>query len=612
MMNRIFAIFSSLFCSYVYAGLPPTTLKGQSEASAITTFNFQAPYNTATTSGGSTRYLDTSNRNLLLNSSFEASTATTSWTATTATGASESSIVTDGRKSYKLTFSASTGNMAQSVTPTVQMDGVNMEASCKVKTILSTAQVCALNAGSELQCQNVSGNAGWVATSVYFAGPSSGSVGVNVKTSSSTTGDIYIDDCYVGPARNIGVGTVVGPWVAYTPTFGAGFGTVTGINFKSRRNGARLEIIGTFMSGTTSGTTASVSIGYNGVDQNVTADLNVIPAAISGQLTQVGSFTNSSQADTVTTLIEGGTSVLRFGSNQSALGSTPITASGVLGNSKQGYINASIPITGWSAQPQTISVDQSNYDWTPYTPIFNGMGTVTNIEMQHKREGSDLLIRGKFTVGTVTASEARVGLPTSLTSADTTKIPSIQIAGHWAMSAVQNSYMPILVEPSTAYVVLTVQNGTYGGLTKQNGDTIINAGATVTVQARIPIQGWYANQNAPLLVGSVTSNSTGLNRIERARVVGACSSSPCTLNTASGGVSSITRTGGGDYVINFVVGTFSGVPSCTGMTQSVSALAVMIIDPSRVGTATSVPFQTYNFGGTPVDQGYDIICMGPK
>jgi hypothetical protein len=37
-----------------------------------------------------------------------------------------------------------------------------------------------------------------------LAGPSSGTVGIRVKTSSSTTGTVKIDDAYVGPARGVG------------------------------------------------------------------------------------------------------------------------------------------------------------------------------------------------------------------------------------------------------------------------------------------------------------------------------------------------------------------------------------------------------------------------
>jgi hypothetical protein len=57
-----------------------------------------------------------------------------------------------------------------------------------------------------------------------------------------------------------------------------------------------------------------------------------------------------------------------------------------------------------------------NTDWISYTPTFTGLGTVTNIAFYYKKDGSDILIRGRGTVGTPTATEARISFPGSLTS----------------------------------------------------------------------------------------------------------------------------------------------------------------------------------------------------
>ncbi|NDD53825.1 hypothetical protein EBZ39_08085, partial [bacterium] len=69
-------------------------------------------------------------------------------------------------------------------------------------------------------------------------------------------------------------------------------------------------------------------------------------------------------------------------------------------------------------------------DWQSYTPTFTAFGTATNIQFQWRRVGSDVEIRGKFTLGVTTGSEARITLPPGLTSADTARIPSIQIVGY--------------------------------------------------------------------------------------------------------------------------------------------------------------------------------------
>lgn len=53
-------------------------------------------------------------------------------------------------------------------------------------------------------------------------------------------------------------------------------------------------------------------------------------------------------------------------------------------------------------------------NWTSYTPTFTGFGTPSNINIQWRRDGSDLLLRGYFQAGTVTATVSTMTLPTGL------------------------------------------------------------------------------------------------------------------------------------------------------------------------------------------------------
>ena len=54
-------------------------------------------------------------------------------------------------------------------------------------------------------------------------------------------------------------------------------------------------------------------------------------------------------------------------------------------------------------------------DWESYTPTFAGFGSPTGINIEKKRIGDSLLVRGYFTIGTVTAVEAELSLPSGLT-----------------------------------------------------------------------------------------------------------------------------------------------------------------------------------------------------
>lgn len=150
----------------------------------------------------------------------------------------------------------------------------------------------------------------------------------------------------------------------------------------------------------------------------------------------------------------------------------------------------------------TIYADITNSsDWTDAgltTADFTGFGTVSNIQIQTKRSGSDLLIRGNFTSGTPTATQARLNLKLNgiaLTSASTSVIPSIQNAGlGWRVisSGSADKLYSVTIQPSVGYLTFalgpyaTAQNPLIG----QNGDVLITNGVVMTLSARVPISGW--------------------------------------------------------------------------------------------------------------------------
>jgi hypothetical protein len=186
------------------AGLPPPSVQGQSDTSAQTKFNFQVPYNQKTDLGGIKALFETGNQNLLSNPSFEHTTFSTSWTATTVSPTKDTTNIINGKQSALLSPSAQTFTLSNDVTPTIQISNVNMEASCRVKTTQSGIQVCSRAAGASVNCVSVPNDGNWDYVPVNFVGPASGSVGVQVSAASAVTGTVNVDDCYVGTARNIG------------------------------------------------------------------------------------------------------------------------------------------------------------------------------------------------------------------------------------------------------------------------------------------------------------------------------------------------------------------------------------------------------------------------
>jgi hypothetical protein len=153
-------------------------------------------------------------------------------------------------------------------------------------------------------------------------------------------------------------------------------------------------------------------------------------------------------------------------------------------------------------------------DWASYTPTYTGFGAVTDA-LFWRRVGSNVEIRGKFTSGTSTTTEARVSLPSGLTSAGVSVIPSIQIAGMATYSAAVAQPPVVLIEPSVAYITFGEQAAGTGGLAKRNGDDLVAAAGLVTLSASVPISGWsssvqMSDSTSTRLVSSYYYKSGGL------------------------------------------------------------------------------------------------------
>lgn len=189
-----------VFCNTSLAGLPPTTLKGQSETAKPTTFNFQAPYNQATTTGAATRLVETGNTNLLVNPSFEHQTFSTGWTCATFSCVVETTNISDGLKAGTVT-NANTVNtvIEQSVTPTILLTGRTIVAAMRVRTNAAGFSVCSLVAGSEITCTAVPSTSNYVRIAIAITTATSGqSIGVRLKSTAATSKQVYFDEAFVG------------------------------------------------------------------------------------------------------------------------------------------------------------------------------------------------------------------------------------------------------------------------------------------------------------------------------------------------------------------------------------------------------------------------------
>lgn len=114
---------------------------------------------------------------------------------------------------------------------------------------------------------------------------------------------------------------------------------------------------------------------------------------------------------------------------------------------------------------------------------------------------------------------------------------------------------------------------------------------------------------APVLVGSVTSNSTGAERVERAYLTQ--SAGTYTLSKQSGSwLTGFTKNGTGDVTLNITSGMFSDTPSCACSASNININLVCLL--ATAPTTSSLRVRLYNKSDVLADNEFSIICMGPR
>lgn len=554
------------FTEVSYAALPPTTLKGQSQSTNVTTFNYQVPNNLATKISGTTSLIELNNSNTLVNPSFEHETITTGWTVNAGSTASETTEVVHGKKSLKITLSAVTGSvLTQTNTPSQKLEGLNRAAGLWVKTSLTTVQVCSMQGSTEIQCVNVPSTNLWVNVLATHVGPSSGAVGVRLKTSGSTTGDIYVDDGFEGMNPNVGTGDIANDWVdggaitvGATTTAPAKGSTTTRDKVWYKRNGPNLDVryeytatgntsatagTGDYLFGipTASGCTIDSSkiyfnttLGASGQDYPATLGTATVahPTVLAGKgvvqaydSTNVRIFVNQTSS----------------AGNYSPIGQT--ASWWTFNGSAAGYTLSaefSVPCVGWSAS-MVIRADQTNFGWTDGgtntitgTSSNPGKGTTSIDKIWYRRTNSDMEVRIEYFqtgAGTAGSGDYLFTIP-SVCTIDTTKVTAYATveggAGAFTnKNIVGDAQAPnstagtiqgsVVVYDTTKVRIAGISYGAEGFVGSAFADMGI-AGIGYLANFKVPCSNWTENQNAPLISGIATSSYSGVIKVEAAEI----------------------------------------------------------------------------------------------
>lgn len=189
-----------------------------------------------------------------------------------------------------------------------------------------------------------------------------------------------------------------------------------------------------------------------------------------------------------------------------------------------------------------------------YTPTYTGFGTVSTSNMKWYVDGAYLYVYGSFVVGTPTAVEARMSLPTGYTSSST--ISTLMLCGDASRNANATTLFRqgILCEPSTSYITFAVQQDTVNLQTKATGTGFSGTGNTIQINAKIPIAG--AN-NANAIPASCINNPDCMNNFA-ARISSAGTVSDENFSFINGNAGLSTST----FTVTFDSNRFSVAPIC--------------------------------------------------
>jgi hypothetical protein len=654
-MRKLIALIL-IWSQVSYAGLPPTSVQGQSDSSPKTKFNFQAPFNQVTDLGGVKSLIETGNSNILPDPGFES--ITSGWTSSGgATATANSTAKGTGSLGYDWDSNGAGQTLTSSaVTIPAGLQGKNGMISCNIKTVSGTAtHTIGLWDGTNLSSTQTitSSTTSFADTKVNLIFPSSGTAAIRLTSVNANEPEVYIDDCKISLADNIGsvsqailIGQVTfsgcaAAWNTTSTTF-ADFAAQTGctytaygsasapatnipaIKFSSLPAGVySLEYEGTLgntVNGITSGfqfwdgtntarEQSAVSVQasngfYNGVKQTIeyTTPQSNITISLRGKTDPTGTtrvygsgtekrtirvyyFPSSSQqvlnAQTTANSWSGyHDSTCSFARTNAALGDPTADATcGFAERSNSNFGTVTSYLSGSDKLPGIVfTPTKTQKYYVCATPILSSAISGTNVNLQ--------LIDGSSTV---------ISTSTSTIAVANAERP-FQLCG-------------IYNATSTTSKTLKVQFSTGSGA----GTIVATGGISNAVEWSI----FAIDQSfpAPILIGSVTSNTSGSERIERVNFT--CSASSTINSQSSSWLTSIGNVSSGKCVINFNGTPFSSSNySCTfGVTGSATTTAIYVGKLSNKTTSGFDFIQLGQSGGTTTTDSantYDAICIGPR
>jgi hypothetical protein len=505
----------------------------------------------------------------------------------------------------------------------------------------------------------------WSAVSVNYPCGTTRTVRLT-QTESGTGAAVNIGRVYWGQATNLGVANQIGPWESYTCT-GSWVANTT-YNCKYRRVGDSIELeINLAITGTPTSANLSVNLPTGlAIDSTKISTVATLgPAAIVSAGSGTVGYVRAVPASSTTAI---------FVMTNAGLAVTQAAPGTFTNNDAIRLTTNPLPIVGWGAQAVVNDNNTPWYVDAKITGANISLGTSIRTSYIDIADASLTLTpsSGSAAVGITCDSTNAAASPS--TSASTCSAGSEDIGfntaipwagtynvcfsfSHYTRTDGDVEAIPVFQTyetPTNAQTLTTAggsaitsgAKGNTGGTNMDNyypnkvcgvfnfssagtkairlmyvqqingtpdSNLILADGAGSASGGRnihVSMYPFTAASPMPLLVGSVTSNSTGLERIERVNAVSAGGS--CTISSQSGTwVSSTTHNNNGDCSLNLNTAIFGTSPACNCTVDNGSSQTVACMFASSPSSSL-IRFQTRDKTDALIAGSVNIICMGPR
>lgn len=502
-----------IYTTSVFSQSAPPSVKGQTD----TTFqrpkpNLQLPNRQATNLGGLDTLLETGNKNRLANPGFEGTITGSSvagWsssltgTATISYTAETSTFLIEGKKSLIISCAggASGGTCtffqdATSIAPVQYLASVYLNTSTasgfKVFSRVNGANTLSVDATNPLQPS--------LYKIPFTGGTTSSGIAIQMTAPASTTLQVVVDEAFVG-AVDLKVDTDQSRFLGTVAYSTGGTATTGWRNFTG--TGSVISGSGISFNNTTKEITLEQSGDYK-IDFFISYNASTAGAGLASGLTVNG------VTEQCTQVALGGSDTGPRPKNTCNLKNLPANSKIILRqytSSSLGGDNAQVDVFRF-ASGSTYSSTNADTDWLACTPSsIQGFASPT-YSIQCKRQGSDLIMRGRFSFTTTSAVEARLGLPvwngSQLVSAGSSVISSLEVANGLYTRTTSSSEKggAILIAPSISYIAFgtafTFSGSTVTSLSPALASNVSGGNESISFNARIPIAGW---ENSNIIIG---------------------------------------------------------------------------------------------------------------